>query len=72
LALCEIDHFPAFAAFVGSIEFIGKNLFFSAAFRTVTGEGFQALEIGVAGAMLGRGLIGGHAVLSFSRWISMC
>jgi hypothetical protein len=69
LALREIDQLPAFAALVGSIEFVGKNFFRGAAFRAVAGEGFQTLEIGVTGAMLGRGFIGGHDVLSFNSLI---
>jgi hypothetical protein len=63
LALRKVDRLPAFAAPVGPIEFIGKNLFFSAALRAVAAEGFQALEIGVTGTMLGRGFIRGHGVL---------
>jgi hypothetical protein len=65
LALREIDRLSAFAALVGAVELIGENLFFGAAFRAIAGERLQGFEIGVAGAMLGRGFVGGHGVLSF-------
>jgi hypothetical protein len=36
----EIDHRPAFAALVGAVEFVGKNLLFRPALLAVAGKGF--------------------------------
>jgi hypothetical protein len=61
----EIDHRPTFAALVGTLEFIRENLLLLAARRAAAGERLQALEIGVAGAMLRGALILRHRFLPY-------
>jgi hypothetical protein len=58
----EIDHGPAFAAFMGPIEFVGKNLLLGPALLAVAGKRFQTLEIGVTRAMLGGSFLVGHGI----------
>jgi hypothetical protein len=48
----KIDLLAALGAFVGLVEFVGKNLFGFTTFRAFTGKGFQLFEIFKSGAML--------------------
>jgi hypothetical protein len=48
---------------VRPIKFVRKDFLFLSALRAVAGERFQTLEVGIAGAVLGGGLIRGHGFL---------
>jgi hypothetical protein len=56
----EINGFAASAALVGTIELVGEDFFFLAAFRAFAVEGFQVFKIGISGTVLWCGGVLGH------------